>query len=95
VAVTISRADTAVATLPLPSPEPCVPVAHAPATEMCGKDPRLRRAWPAACRCVANSPYRTPAATVTVARSASMSIVGGNAATDTRSPGESAMRLNE
>jgi hypothetical protein len=33
-AVTISSADTAVERLPLSTPEPCVPVAQAPATEM-------------------------------------------------------------
>ncbi len=94
-AVTISSADTAVARLPLVSPEPCVPVAHAPAIEMCGSDPRLRSAQPASFSRPASSPYRRPALTVTVARPGSIWIGLGRPATETRSPGQSAMRLNE
>jgi hypothetical protein len=40
-AVTSSRPATAVARLPLASPEPWVAVATAPATEMWGSDARL------------------------------------------------------
>ena len=35
-----------VARLPFPTPDPCVPVAQAPATEMCGNDARLASAQP-------------------------------------------------
>ena len=44
--VTSSRAATDVARLPLRSPEPCVAVATAPATEMCGSEARLASATP-------------------------------------------------
>jgi transposase len=44
VPTTICRPVTAVARLPMPSPEPWVAVAHAPATEMWGREARLRRA---------------------------------------------------
>ena len=37
-------------------PEPCVAVATAPATEMCGRDARLCTAQPAGCRCCASVP---------------------------------------
>ena len=40
-AVTSSMAETAVERLPLLLPEPWVPVAQAPATEMCGREARL------------------------------------------------------
>jgi len=40
-ASTISIAHTAVAKLPLRSPDPWVAVAHAPATEISGSDARL------------------------------------------------------
>ena len=40
-AFTSSTADTAVDRMPLRSPEPWVPVAVAPATEMCGSEPVL------------------------------------------------------
>jgi len=45
-AVTISRAATAAARFWLAGPEPWVPVAQAPATEMCGSEARLRSAKP-------------------------------------------------
>jgi len=70
-------------------------VAHAPATEMCGSEPRLRRAHPASFSRPASSPYRRPALTVTVARPGSIWMIFGSPATDTRSPGQSAIRLNE
>src|SRR5262249_10339426 len=44
---TSSSPATAVARFPLPTPEPCVAVAIAPPTEMCGSDARLCRATPA------------------------------------------------
>ena len=53
---TMSIARTAVDRLPLRSPDPWVPVAQAPATEMCGSEARLWRAKPAACRTGARSP---------------------------------------
>ena len=40
----------------LASPEPCVAVATAPATEMCGSDARWCTAQPAGCRCCASVP---------------------------------------
>src|ERR1039457_3030129 len=88
-------AATAVARLPLAFPEPCVAVAQAPPTEMCGSDARLCRAQPSACSRWASSPYRIPAPTVTVARSGSISMTGGRSATETSTPAVSAMRLNE
>ena len=48
--VTSSSAATAVARLPLASPEPCVAVATAPATEMCGSEARLCSASPSPLR---------------------------------------------
>src|SRR5215470_9370416 len=94
-AVTSSRPDTEVARLPLASPEPWVAVAHAPATEMCGSDPRLCRARPARFSAVASSPYLRPALIMTAAFAVSTSITRGRASRDTRSPWVSATRLNE
>src|SRR5258708_17492623 len=62
---------------------------------MCGSDPRLRSARPAWFSAVATSPYRRPALIVTAAFGVSTSIRRGRPATETRSPGESARRLNE
>ena len=45
---TSSSADTWVASEPIRSPEPCVPVWTAPATEMCGSEARLASATPSA-----------------------------------------------
>ncbi len=88
-------ARTLAARTRLPTPEPCVPVAHAPATEMCGNEPRFGSANPAASsRCV-SSPYRTPPLTTTVAVAGSTSMIGGKPATVSRSPVVSAIRLNE
>ncbi len=64
-AVIMSTEDTAVARFPLVGPEPWVAVAHEPATEMCGSEPRLCSASPAAWSRSLSSPYRTPAETVT------------------------------
>ena len=55
-AVTTSNAETAVARFPIWSPEPCVAVAQAPATEMCGREARLFKANPAASSGAASSP---------------------------------------
>ena len=54
--VTSSRPATAVARLPLASPEPCVAVATAPATEMCGSEARLCSARPSGASASARSP---------------------------------------
>ena len=54
--VTNSNPATAVAKLPLVSPEPCVAVATAPATEMCGSEARLCRASPWGASACASSP---------------------------------------
>src|SRR5260221_249449 len=62
---------------------------------MCGSDPRLRSARPAWFSAVAPSPYRRPALIVTAAFGVSTSIRRGRPATETRSPRESARRLNE
>lgn len=72
-----------------------MPVATAPATEMCGSEARLASAHPSACRWVATSPYRRAAATVTRRRSRSMLISGGSPARLTRSPSVSPSRLKE
>ena len=77
------RRVTAVASDRLPSPDPCVPVATAPATEMCGSDARLASAQPRACRRVATSPYRLPPSTVTVRASVSSSNTRGRCSSDT------------
>ena len=76
-AVTSSTAATDDESGRLPSPEPCVPVATAPATEMCGSDGRFGSANPAASRTGAISPYRRPAATSACPASAATSTRGG------------------
>ncbi len=47
-AVISSSSRTADASEPLATPEPCVPVATEPATEMCGSEAMLGRASPCA-----------------------------------------------
>src|SRR5690606_28738821 len=64
-AVTSSRARTAADRLWLPGPEPWVPVATEPATEMCGSDARFASANPAACSSVASRAYVVAAPTRT------------------------------
>ena len=54
--VTSSSPATAVARLPLATPEPWVAVATAPATEMCGSEARLCRASPASASESASAP---------------------------------------
>ena len=92
-AVTSSYSVTAAARHGLPSPEPWVPVAQAPATEMCGSEPRLCSARPARSSGPTSSPNRVPALTVTV--SPAISSRGGRSCRLTRSPRVSATRLNE
>ena len=72
VEVTSCRARTAVARLPVP--DPCVPVAIAPATEMCGSEARLCSAARPS-RCWASAPYVSPALKLT--QSSSMHDVRG------------------
>ena len=55
-AVTSSSARTAAGRFWLASPEPCVAVAHEPATEICGSEAMLRTAYPALFSCWASSP---------------------------------------
>jgi hypothetical protein len=52
-ATTISTARTDDASGPLPTPEPWVPVATDPATEMCGSDAMFGSASP--CRCTSRA----------------------------------------
>ena len=63
----MSMALTAVARFPTRSPEPCVPVAIAPPTEMCGRDARLCSASPCSCSTGASRPYVIDGFTSTVA----------------------------
>ena len=63
---TSSIATTAVDRFPSRSPDPCVAVTQAPATEMCGSDARLWSARPAASSAGPSSPYRMPPSIVTV-----------------------------
>ena len=65
-AVTISRAEIAVARFPFFSPEPCVAVLPAPAIEMWGSEARLCSANPLLSRYGQSWPYVMPASTVTV-----------------------------
>ena len=53
---TSSTADTDAARILLLSPEPWVPVAHAPATMMCGSEPVLGNASPASSTGPTSSP---------------------------------------
>ncbi len=85
-AVISSTSRTDVASGPLPTPEPCVPVATEPATEMCGREAMLASARPCACTVRASSAYRTPPETRTVRASRSTSITGGSPAIDSRTP---------
>ena len=85
--------ETAAASGRFPSPEPWVPVAQAPATEMCGSEPRLCSAFPSACSAAVTSPYRSPAEIVTA--ESSIVITRGRSSTETSVPEVSAIRLNE
>ena len=55
-AVMSSSPTTSPASERVPSPEPWVPVATAPATEMCGREAMAVSARPRACRSAATSP---------------------------------------
>src|SRR5215212_4586130 len=92
--VTSSRPQTAVARLPFVSPEPCVAVATAPATQMWGSDARLCKATPSAFNFSASSPYLRPALkeTVFAAWSTTMSMGMASSVISSR---ESAMPLKE
>ena len=92
--VTSSSAATAVARLPLASPDPWVAVATAPATEMCGSEARLCKAIPSRFRAPASSPYVTPAPRETVAAPRSTTTSAGSASSATSSV-LSAMSLKE
>lgn len=85
-AVTISTSRTADASEPLRTPEPCVPVATEPATEMCGRDAMLGSASPCSATRRASSAYRTPPDTRTVRAVVSTSNSGGSTAVDSRVP---------
>src|SRR5699024_3558556 len=94
-AVTISIARTVEARERWPSPEPWVPVALAPPTEMCGSEPMLGRARPRSAAARASSPYRTPAATRTVRAVVSNSRSAGIRARVTRGASLAATSENE
>ena len=94
-AVTSSSPETDVDRQPCRSPDPCVAVATAPATEMCGSEARLGTAKPAASSVAAMSPYRLAALTRAVARALSISRTGGSAERSTWSPSVSAMSLKQ
>ncbi len=89
-----SRPTTAVARLPFVSPEPCVAVATAPATEMWGSEARLCRAKPSAFNVSTSSPYLRAALKETVFVAWSMTTSMGTASS-VMSSEESAMSLNE
>jgi len=55
-AATYSRPATAADRIRFPLPEPWVPVAVAPAMEMCGSEPRLASARPRSCSQAASTP---------------------------------------
>ena len=92
-ALTISSPATAAARLRARSPDPCVPVAHAPATEMWPSEAIASRASPASSSGWLRSAYRVAAFTVTVPAPSS-SKRRGIAASDTRSPRLSGRSLN-
>ncbi len=96
-AVTSSTSRTADASGPLPTPEPCVPVATDPATEMCGSEAMFASARPRACTARASSAYRTPPPTRTVRAAVSTSTSAGRSASDSRTPSApgSAISLKE
>src|SRR5699024_119314 len=84
-AVTSSMARTEEANDRWAFPEPCVPVALAPPTEMWGREPMFDSASPASAAARASSPYRTPAETRTVRAVMSKSIVAGRCSSVTSS----------
>jgi hypothetical protein len=92
---TTSSPTTACASEGFRTPEPCVPVATAPAVEMCGRDARFPSAQPRASRPAATCACVMPAATRTVRRSVSMSSTGGRSPSETWTASVSAIALNE
>ena len=88
----ISSAVTALERLPLRIPEPWVPVAAAPATEMWGSEPRLWRARPSAARTGASCANVTSPSTRT--RSPSTSIRVGRSSSEISAPSVSPTSLN-
>jgi hypothetical protein len=73
---TISSPVTALDKALLPSPDPWVAVAIAPATVICGSDARLCSANPSRCKNHDISPYDVPPPSVTLIPSRSMDDVG-------------------
>ncbi len=98
-AVTISTADTAAAKQRARSPEPWVPVEQAPATEICGREPMVCSAKPAASKGGATWANVIPAAMVTlgvpVAGSALISNRCGRFMTEIKEPLVSATGVKE
>jgi hypothetical protein len=94
IAMTRNTAYYVYGKIPVVKPEPCVAVAIAPATEICGNDARLCSANPFASITGASFPYFTPAPTVTVRALSSISIVS-NRLRETCATVLSAMVLNE
>ena len=88
----ISRAVTALERLPLRVPEPWVPVAAAPATEMWGSEPRLWRARPSASSTGASCANVTSPSTRT--RSPSTSIRAGRFSSEINDPSVSPTSVN-
>lgn len=96
-AVTSSTSRTAAASGPLATPEPWVPVATEPATEMCGREAMFGSASPCACTTRASSAYRTPPPTRTVRAAVSTATSEGSASSDSSTPSApgSAISLKE
>jgi hypothetical protein len=72
-----------------------VPVAHAPATAMCGSEPVLCSARPAASSGAMRSANRAPALTRTVDASAATSTTSGSSARFSSRPSVATISLNE
>ncbi len=94
-AVTRSIPDTAAARPGMDGPEPCVPVATEPATEMCGSEAMFASAKPASCSSGASRAYVMRAPTRTLAAAPSISARSGIRSSTTRSPVVSATWLKE
>ncbi len=98
--VTSCTAATAVARFPFRTPEPCVAVATAPATEMCGSEARLCSATPSSPSRSTSSPYFRPAPKETVCASWSTTTPAGSASSECSASSEissvaSAMAVKE
>ncbi len=90
-----SNAATAVARFPLRSPEPCVPVAIEPATEMWGSEAKLCSANPASWTARPSAAYVIHPEARTSRRSASIDTSGAIPLSESMTDGESAMALKE